>query len=368
MKNIFLTLLIAMLCFGAYSQEDTKAPKYSNEFLSIGIGARAMGMGNSVIATEKEITGGYWNPSAITRIPNDLQIGAMHNEFFAGIGKYDYLGAAAKIGDSAAFAISLIRFGVDDIPNTLDLVDAEGNIHYDRITSFSVADYAFLFSYAMQSKITGLRYGANIKIIRRIVGEFAGSWGFGLDASAQYEHKSWKFGAMFRDVTSTFNAWSFNTETFEEAFLVTGNEIPVNSLEITMPKLLLGTAKEFKLSNNFGLVVEIDFDMTFDRKRNVLIPGNPVSIDPHMGFEVDYRNMIFFRAGVRDFQKIPNLDNTEDITFLPTMGLGLRLFNRLGIGYALADVGTQSGIALYSNIIYLQYSIDKAQPANITSD
>ncbi len=360
MKYIFLILLFtfSIVVFG---QEDTKTPKYSNEFLSIGVGARSLGMANSVIATVNDVTGGYWNPSAITKIPNDLQIGAMHNEYFAGIGKYDYLGAVAKLGDSASFGVSIIRFGVDDIPNTLDLVDSEGNVHYDRITSFSVADWAFIFSYAMKSKVPGLRYGANVKIIRRVVGEFAGSWGFGLDASALYDLKTWHFGAMFRDVTSTFNAWSFNTETFEETFLITGNEIPVNSLEITMPKLLLGAAKDFRLSNKFGLLVEVDLDLTFDGKRNVVIKGDPISIDPHMGLEVNFKQMVFFRAGVGNFQEIPNLDNTNDFTFQPSIGLGLRLFDRLGIGYAFSDVGTQSAIALYSNVIYLHYSIDKTE-------
>lgn len=362
---IFILIVSAMDVFsqsgGTTTTDNTKAPKYSNEFLAIGVGARAMGMGNSVIATESEVTGGYWNPSAITRIPNNLQIGAMHNEYFAGIGKYDYMGAAAKIGDSASFAISLIRFGVDDIPNTLDLIDANGEVDYSRIISFSVADYAFIFSYAMRSKVPGLRYGANVKVIRRVVGEFAGAWGFGLDASAQYDYRTWKFGAMFRDVTSTFNAWSFNTETFEDVFADTHNEIPVNSLEITMPKLLLGVAKDFKISDSFGLLIEADLDLTFDGKRNVAISGDPISIDPHMGLEVDYKDMVFFRAGVKDFQKIPNLDYEDEITFLPTLGLGLRLFDRLGIGYALADVGKQSGVGLYSNIIYLQYSIDKVQ-------
>ena len=50
MKYIFLILLFtfSIVVFG---QEDTKTPKYSNEFLSIGVGARSLGMANSVIAT-----------------------------------------------------------------------------------------------------------------------------------------------------------------------------------------------------------------------------------------------------------------------------------------------------------------------------
>ena len=41
-----------------------------------------------------------------------------------------------------------MRFGVDNIPNTLDLVDANGNIDYNRITTFNAVDFASLISYA----------------------------------------------------------------------------------------------------------------------------------------------------------------------------------------------------------------------------
>jgi hypothetical protein len=40
------------------------------------------------------------------------------------------------------------RFGVDDILNTTELIDSEGNIDYNRISLFSTADYGFTFSYA----------------------------------------------------------------------------------------------------------------------------------------------------------------------------------------------------------------------------
>jgi hypothetical protein len=72
---------------------------------------------------------------------------------------------------------------VDNIPNTIELIDADGNINYDRITSFSAADYAFIFSYARKLAVPGLTIGGNAKVIYRKVGDFASAWGFGLDAA-----------------------------------------------------------------------------------------------------------------------------------------------------------------------------------------
>jgi len=354
MKRVLFIILILAVS-EAFSQS---APKFSNEFLSIGVGARALGMSNSYVTTVNDVTSGYWNPAGLTEIKKDFQVGLMHAEYFAGIAKYDYGAFAANIDSASAFGFSIIRFGVDDIPNTTQLIDADGNIDYDRISSFSVADYAFLFSYARKSKIQGLRYGVNVKVIYRQVGDFATAWGFGLDAGIQYDLKKWKLGLMARDVTSTFNAWSFSLdqETID-VFNATGNEIPENSTEITMPKVILGIGREEKISNKFSILGEIDFDLSTDGKRNVLITGDPVSIDPHMGIEVGYSKMVFLRLGVGNFQKVTDILQNDKITYQPNFGVGIQ-FRGIAIDYAFSDIGDQSD-ALYSNIFSLRFDINK---------
>jgi hypothetical protein len=355
MKNI-LFLVICLSTLSVFSQ--TSAPKFSNEFLSIGVGARALGMSNAYVTTVNDVTSGYWNPAGLTQIKKDFQVSLMHASYFAGIAKYDYGAFAANIDTSSAFAFSVVRFGVDDIPNTTQLIDNDGNVDFDRISSFSVADYAFMFSYARKSKIKGLRYGANVKIIYRQVGDFAKAWGFGLDGGIQYDLKNWKFGLMARDVTSTFNAWSFSLdqETID-VFNATGNEIPDNSTEITLPKVILGVGREIKISEKFNFLGEIDFDLSTDGKRNVLITGDPVSIDPHMGVEVGYSQLIFLRLGVGNFQKVTDILQNDKITYQPNFGIGIQ-FRGIALDYAFSDIGDQSD-ALYSNIFSLKFDINK---------
>ncbi|PJA07799.1 MAG: hypothetical protein COX70_05550 [Flavobacteriales bacterium CG_4_10_14_0_2_um_filter_32_8] len=352
-KVLFIVLLFCTVNLCSQSSR-----KYSNEFLAIGVGARALGMSGSYVTTVNDVTSGYWNPAGLTQINKDFQIGLMHAEYFAGIAKYDYGAFAANIDSASAFGFSIVRFGVDDIPNTTQLIDADGNIDYDRISSFSAADYAFLFSYARKSKIKGLRYGANVKIIYRKVGEFAKAWGFGLDAGAQYDYKNWKFGLMARDITSTFNAWSFSlTEETIDVFNRTNNEIPNNSTEVTLPKAIFGIGRGIKISNKFDMIGEIDFDLSTDGKRNVLITGDPVSIDPHIGFEVGYSQMIFLRLGVGNIQKVTDILENDKISYQPNFGIGIQ-FRGIAIDYALSDIGDQS-VALYSNIFSLRFDINK---------
>ncbi len=354
MRNILAVILIVVTS-SVFSQS---ARKYSNEFLAIGVGARALGMSNAYVTTVNDVTSGYWNPAGLTQISKDFQIGLMHAEYFAGIAKYDYGAFAANIDSASAFGFSIIRFGVDDIPNTTQLIDADGNVDYDRISSFSVADYAFLFSYARKAKITGLSYGANVKIIYRNVGEFASAWGFGLDAGAQYNFKGWKLGLMARDVTSTFNAWSFSlSQETVDVFTATGNEIPENSLEVTMPKIIFGIGREVKISNKFELLGEIDFDITTDGQRNVLISDDPISVDPHAGIELGYNKMVFLRAGVGNFQEVTDILKNDKWTYQINFGVGIQ-FKGVALDYAFADIGDQSD-ALYSNIFSLRFDINK---------
>jgi len=146
-RNILILVGAVLIPAGLFAE----VPKYSNEFLAVGIGARAFGMAQSVIATASDVTAGYWNPAGLTGMEREADLGLMHAEYFAGIAKYDYGGFAVRIDAQSTGAFSLIRFGVDDIPNTLELMDADGNIRYDRIRSFSAADYGFLFSYARKA-------------------------------------------------------------------------------------------------------------------------------------------------------------------------------------------------------------------------
>ena len=350
---LFYVLLILVYCSPALAQ----APKYSNEFLAIGVGARAMGMSNAFVAQSNDVTSGYWNPAGLTQIKNNFQVGLMHSNYFANIAKYDYLGIAAKIDSQSTIGFSMIRFGVDDIPNTTQLIDNSGNINYDRIKSFTAADYAFIISYARKTKIEGLTYGVNAKIIYRKVGDFAKAFGFGLDGGVQYQRKTWKFGLMARDVTSTFNAWSYSLdESTKEVFLKTGNEIPVNSLELTLPKIILGVGKNFNIYKKFSCYTEMNFDFTFDGRRNVVVSGNPVSIDPHWGLQLAYSDFIFVRGGFGNVQKVTDIDNKKIITIQPNIGVGIRIKN-FTIDYALSNVGQSVG--LLSNVFSLRFDFTK---------
>ncbi len=334
------------------------APKYSNEFLAVGVGARALGMGNAFTAVANDVTSGYWNPAGLIGVKGDLQIGVMHSEYFAGIAKYDYIGLAKPIDSVSTIGFTFIRFGIDNIPNTIDLIDPSGNIDYDRITSFSSADHAFIISYARKMSIPGLQLGGNVKVIYRRVGSFGRAWGFGLDAGAQYQRGQWRMSAVARDVTSTFNAWSYSLDDRTvDVFAQTNNEIPVNSVEVTLPRLMLGVAREFKFGKKFDLIAAIDLENTFDGKRNTLIKSSTFSTDPRVGLELGYAGVVYVRTGVSNMQYVTDISDKKTLSVQPNIGLGLKI-KRVTLDYALTDIG-DSSVALYSNLFSLKFDLFK---------
>ncbi len=187
-------------------------------------------------------------------------------------------------------------------------------------------------------------------MIHRKIGPFATAWGFGIDLGIQYQRGKWQFGAMAKDLTTTFNAWSFNfTDAEKEVLEITGNEVPINSVEITKPQLILGASYTFQM-NKVSLRPELNAVMTTDGQRNTLLSADPISIDPNFGIEGGYNNFLFLRMGVNQFQQETDFAGTEFLSVRPSLGVGLRI-STLRIDYAFSDVGDSQN--RFSNIISL---------------
>jgi hypothetical protein len=359
MKSLRLHLTLLTIVFSISATAQFR--KYSNEFLNIGAGARGLAMGGAQVATVKDGTAGYWNPAGLAGIKDHPQINLMHAEYFAGIGKYDYASIAFPASNNKrTFAITGLRFAVDDIMNTLFLVEPDGSLNYNNIQAFSSADYAFLLSFAQKLKEStkkNIHFGMNAKVIHRSVGKFAKAWGFGLDAGVQIIQNKWQFGISARDITTTFNAWSFSfTEREKEVLYLTNNEIPVKSTEMTAPRLVLGVARDFKLGKKSSLLAELNVDVTFDGRRNTIISADPVSADPKLGLELNVNNVFFLRAGINNFQK--GLADTDTLNqkkvwiYQPGAGAGFKIQN-VTIDYAFTNLANQSN-PLFTHVFSLR--------------
>lgn len=365
MDKRILILLISCLVGG---KSIAQKRIYVNEYLNIGVGAKGLGMSGSQSASANDVTAAYWNPAGLMQINHDYEVGLMHAEYFSGNAKYDYGAIAKPLKDkNRVVGFSVLRFAIDDIPNTIDYIQPDGSFDESKLKSMSAGDYAFLLSYAQGLKLfknTAIQtsIGGNAKVIYRHLGKMANAWGAGVDIGLQARYKQWRIGVMAKDITTTYTAWSFHlSEREKQVFGQTGNEIPIKSYEIMYPRLNIGVARQLMpKENKIQVNAEFGFDMTTDGNRNTLIHSGTVCLDPHMGIEGSYKNTLFLRAGIGNFQRVlddADTSNTQKITlYQPAVGLGLVL-GVINIDYAFTSLQTQSN-SLFTHIISLRLNMN----------
>ncbi len=256
-----------LLLFLASAAEAQEIAKYAGEFLSLGVGGRAMALGGAQAALVNDATAGYWNPAALTRIDYPELI-LMHDERYAGLVNYDYAAVAIPYGTDATLGLSIMRLGVDGIANTQTAgLDANGNplppgqllnfsqLDYSQITYFNSANWAVYFSYA-QKYSENISYGINAKIIHESIAD-ASATGIGFDFGALYTPTDrWSFGMNAQDITTTLVAWSTGTN------------------ELVSPTLKLGTAYSFDfLSGRFSPTVDVDVRFENRQTASIALSG-----------------------------------------------------------------------------------------------
>lgn len=308
------TFLVLVLCSASLFAQ-TSVGKYAGEFLALGVGGRALGMGGAHTAVVNDVTAGYWNPAGLARIDYP-QIVLMHEEHFGNLVNYNYGAVAIPYGKDMSFGISVIRLSIDGIPDTrdalvdritgqviYDITNPYARIDYSKIKEFNNTDYAFYLTFAKRQS-EDFYWGANVKIISRSIAEYS-AFGIGFDAGAYYKPMdNLHLGASIQDITTTLVAWSTGTN------------------ELISPTLKLGAAYGIEfLGGTF--MPTMDFDVRFENRQfasnfNV----GPVSFDVHSGVEYSYKGLFSVRAGYSDVKQI-------------TLGAGVRL-PKLNIDYSFA--------------------------------
>ena len=315
MKFKISYLLLPILLLSINLNAQTVVSKYAGEFLTIGVGGRALGMGGAQAALVNDVTSGYWNPAGLAFI-NYPQISLMHEEHFGDLVNYNYGAVAIPYGEDMSLGISVIRLSVDGIPDTREaLIDrVTGETIYDitnpkaildisKIKEFSNTDWAFYFTFAKKYD-DNIFWGANVKIIRRNIADNSAT-GIGFDAGIVYlPFDKLRLGANIQDVTTTLVAWD------------TGRN------ELISPTAKIGAAYELDFLGG-KILPAVDLDMRFENRRfasnfNV----GPVSFDMHFGLEYKFKDLFGIRAGYNDVKQF-------------TVGAGVKL-PKLNIDYSFA--------------------------------
>jgi len=311
-RSLVFTLLFLLLFSGTLFAQGS-GNKYAGEFLAIGVGGRPLGMGGAFVSLVNDVTAGYWNPGALARL-NYPQMSLMHDERFGNLVNYDYGSVAIPFGTNVSLGLSIIRLGVDDVPNTNNGVwqdlnhngyfDSGDRLDYSKITFFNAADWAVFFTYSKRQS-EKLSYGVNMKLISRSL-DNASAWGVGFDVGAIYNiNQKFRVGANLQDISTTLLAWS------------TGRR------ELITPTAKLGGSYDISIFKTGRITPAMDFDVRFENRQFASLAHlGPVSFDMHAGLEYGFKDLFAVRVGYNDVKQL-------------TLGAGIKL-PKLNIDYSFA--------------------------------
>ena len=306
-----------------------RAEKLAGEFMAIGPGARALGMGAAFAGVADDASTLYWNPAGISGFEK-RQVLFMHSERFGDLVDYNY---GAFVNPSTAFVsedreaawgISVQHLGIDDIPianeGTIQYDDVDGDGTFtpgvdrlrnaDNLPKETNNDFAFYGTYALRTKFG--RVGGSLKLIYTDGIDGVSAAGVGIDLGylqrdVLTDHLD--LGIKLTDATGTYLSWSTGTN------------------EFIVPSVKLGGAYTIPSEGlNGSLLIAADADLFFDDRQNAAqFWTGSVAADLHFGLELRFQDKVMVRGGY-------DADN-------PTVGAGF-FVNFIGFDYAyLHDTG-----------------------------
>ncbi len=326
MRRLVLTVGLAVLVCQA---SGASADKYAAEFLKVGAGARALGMGGAFVALADDASATYWNPAGLVSLTS-IELSAMHAEQFGDIVNYDFITLGYPFSSleerKSSIGVAIIRLAVDDIPYTKDLDwedygidgvpdtsdEGEGNGEWDpgerilldegKIVWKSNADMALLLSYATELS-QKVRLGGTFKLVRQELMDNS-SLGAGVDIGVIYSHSErLSFGAMLSDASTTQLVWD------------TGHH------EFVAPTLRVGSQYTRQVGPLEGVATgALDMEIGFEKRRLASqFWLGPFTADVKAGVEYWLKNTVALRTGLNAGRF--------------TAGAGAR-FSRFGFDYA----------------------------------
>ncbi len=228
MRLVFFILLTIFITNQVYAEDNNY--KYAGEFLDVGAGARALGMGGAFVAVADDGTAAYWSPGGLAFLES-REFSFMYSQQFESLVKTNFISYVHPKSKYGAFGISWLRLGVEDIPKT-GYIDAnqnnmqdfddkndngikdEGEFYIERpikVGSFDDTEDGIFISYGLRAG-DNISIGVNLKLIRQMLAENS-STGWGIDIGSIYElFDGFKVGLNIQDLTKTKLKWDSMTK------------------------------------------------------------------------------------------------------------------------------------------------------------
>lgn len=217
-------------------------------FLTVGVGARAQGMGGAYAALGEDADSLYWNPAGLARLEK-REVSATHAELFAQ-SRHDFLAYAHPTAmGTVAGAFTYLSQG------SLDGRDAQGH----PTGSYQASDSAATLGYARKTEWADL--GVSVKYLRSHIGS-AEAQGAAFDLGARRAFGAFVVGAAVRNLGPGLK--------YEDQ----RNDLPLRLAAGAAYKITGGHALAFELTNGpRGTGTDAAFGGEYQAIRNVVLRG-----------------------------------------------------------------------------------------------
>ena len=324
--RVQMLLLAGFLLCGARGHAFTK---YAGEAFSIGVGARALGMGSAFVSIVGGTSSIYWNPAGLSW-EGRRELLAMHSERFGGEVNYDFIGYSQPLGtgeEGSVLGFGMIRLGVTGIRETAVENPGEDPGPDNRpfaVGSVGTAQYQFLIGYATEVN-KRFRVGGNVKIVHKDLSTAKGT-GFGFDLGAIVplgKGRPLSLGIVLQDVPTTFVAFDTGERETTAPTLRTGLSLN-DPFRVPGGGVIVAAATSVRFTGRGSTADQVDLD--------------PLSLNFHLGGEYRIGEQVALRGGLDEGTptagggiRLKNL--AADYAWFASPGEGLDNTHRVSIGF-----------------------------------
>ncbi len=290
MKKVFIIISMLVTLFSL------KAGRYAGDFMEIGSGVRALGLGKAYVSIADDGSALYWNPAGVAQIRN-LEASFMHAELYDGLASYDSFTYCQPLPNLVTIAVGWTRLTIDEIPEfsemhligtNVDIRSADPELHLSGIPDgqFTSYDDLFQFSFAKQLHYEAdlgwgffkvpfdLNMGGNVKFIRRkLQNNFGTGSGFDFGILLKSDlsillDRDWlghiKYGLNFQNVSGTEITWDTDSNHKDEILFNTKMGFCIDQpIPQWKSSFIIAYDKDYVYdkTNHYG--IEYDYDRKF---------------------------------------------------------------------------------------------------------
>ncbi len=306
-KNGVLLLLFCVLYFKLCSVSYAGGPGTTGAaFLKIGMGARAVGMGEAFVGVSNDITAISWNPAGLDFI-KDKELSFMYSLWLLDT-YHGYVAYGQRLDKISSVGASIAYFGYGNVARVLE--DANG-YPIETGENFAPSDVAVTLAYSRM--LNRFDVGASMKLIYETLDpqdSQGRAFAFGFDVGMLYE--------LYEILPGLILGATIQNLGIPLKFVNEGAALPTT----------------LKVGVGYNLTDIIDIkDLSGVASMDVIVPFDN-SITLHMGVEMRIMDMFAMRAGYK-------IDRMIDINPLAgfSIGGGVKLQEHYCVDFAYVPYG-----------------------------